>query len=84
MYLNILSTVKMVGRQKGQRHCCHRDGKMVKYLTRMHSSRRGCLPEGCTPPVKKHRSDSIQGTDYIANDFFLNFRVSRSKFENLK
>ena len=26
-----------------------------------------------------HRRDSTQGTDYIANDFFLNFRISRTK-----
>ena len=30
-----------------------------------------------------HRCDSIQGTDYIANDF-LNLRVFRTKIENLK
>ena len=32
----------------------------------------------------QHRRDSIQGTDYIANYFFLNLRVSRAKIENLK
>ena len=31
-----------------------------------------------------HRWDSSQGTDYIANDFFSNVRVSRTKIENLK
>ena len=31
-----------------------------------------------------HRHDSIQGTDYIVNYFFLNLRVSRAKIENLK
>ena len=31
-----------------------------------------------------HRSDSIQGTDYIANYFFFNLRVSRTKIENPK
>ena len=31
-----------------------------------------------------HRRDSIQGTDYIANYFFLNLRVSWTKNENLK
>ena len=31
-----------------------------------------------------HGSDSIQGTDYIANYFFLNLRVSKAKIENLK
>ena len=31
-----------------------------------------------------HRSDSIPGIDYIANDFLLNFRVSGTKFGNLK
>ena len=31
-----------------------------------------------------HRCDSIQGTDYIANYFFLNLRVSRTKIYNLK
>ena len=31
-----------------------------------------------------HRSDSIQGTDYIANYFFLNLKVSRAKIENPK
>ena len=30
-----------------------------------------------------HRRDSIQGAD-IANYFFLNLRVSRTKIENLK
>ena len=32
----------------------------------------------------KHRRDSIHGTDYIANYFFLNLRVSKAKIENLK
>ena len=27
---------------------------------------------------RKHRRDSIQGTDYIANYFFLNLTVSRA------
>ena len=31
-----------------------------------------------------HRSDSIQGTDYIANYFFLNLKVSKAKIENPK
>ena len=31
----------------------------------------------------KHRSDSNQGSDYIADDF-LNLRVSRTKIENNK
>ena len=31
-----------------------------------------------------HRRDSIQGTDYIANYFFFNLRVYRTKIENLK
>ena len=34
-----------------------------------------------------HRSDSIQGFDYIANNYivlFLNLRVCRIKIENLK
>ena len=31
-----------------------------------------------------HRSDSIQGTDYIASYFFLNLKVSRAKIENPK
>ena len=31
-----------------------------------------------------HRSDSNQATDYIANDPFLNMRVSSTKIENLK
>ena len=35
-------------------------------------------------PNLNHRHDSIQGTDYIANYFFLNLWVSREKFENLK
>ena len=30
------------------------------------------------------RCDSIQGTDYIANPFFLNLRVSRTKIENIR
>ena len=28
--------------------------------------------------------DSVQGTDYIANDFFLNLKVFRTKLENDK
>ena len=32
----------------------------------------------------ENRSGSNQGTDYIANDFFLNLRVFRTKIENLK
>ena len=31
-----------------------------------------------------HRCDSIQGTDYVANPFFLNLRVSKTKIENLR
>ena len=31
-----------------------------------------------------HRHDSIQGTDYIANYFFLNLKVSRTTIENLR
>ena len=31
-----------------------------------------------------HRRDSIQGTDYIANYFFLNLRVSRAKIKKSK
>ena len=31
-----------------------------------------------------HRCDSIQGTDYIANYFALNLRVSRITIENLR
>ena len=31
-----------------------------------------------------HRRDSIQGTDYIANPFFLNLKVSRTTIENLR
>ena len=31
-----------------------------------------------------HRRDSIQGTDYIANYFVLNLRVSRTTIENLR
>ena len=31
-----------------------------------------------------HRRDSIQGTDYIANPFFLNLKVLRTTVENLK
>ena len=31
-----------------------------------------------------HRLDSMQVTDYIANYFFLNLRISRKKIENLK
>ena len=30
------------------------------------------------------RRDSIQGTDYIANYFVLNLRVSRTTIENLR
>ena len=36
-----------------------------------------------TQPVEIHRSDPIQGTDYIAN-YFLNLSVSGTKIENLK
>ena len=32
----------------------------------------------------EHRRDSIQGTDYIANPFFLNLKVSRTTIENLR
>ena len=32
----------------------------------------------------KHRSGSIQGTDHIANYFFLNLKVFRAKIENPK
>ena len=32
----------------------------------------------------KHRRDSIQGTDYIANYFFLNLKVSRTKIVNVR
>ena len=31
-----------------------------------------------------HRRDSIQGTEYIANYFFLNLKVSGPKIQNLK
>ena len=31
-----------------------------------------------------HRCDSIQGTDYIANPFFLIIKVSRTTIENLR
>ena len=31
-----------------------------------------------------HRHDSIQGTDYIANPFFLNLKVSRKMIQNLR
>ena len=31
-----------------------------------------------------HRCDSIQGTDCIANSFFLNSRVSKTKIENVR
>ena len=39
---------------------------------------------GVGPESMYHRSDPIQGTDYIANYFFLNLRVSRAKIENPK
>ena len=35
-------------------------------------------------PLRSHRRDSIQGTDYIANYIFLNLKVSRPKIQNLK
>ena len=39
----------------------------------------------CKHTVVKHRSDSNQGTDYIANHpFFLNFRFSVASIKNLK
>ena len=31
-----------------------------------------------------HRCDSISGTDYIANPFFLNLRVFTTKIENIR
>ena len=31
-----------------------------------------------------HRHDSIQGTDYIANPFFLNLKVSPTAIESLR
>ena len=31
-----------------------------------------------------HRSDSVWGTDYIANPFFLNWKVSRTTIKNLR
>ena len=31
-----------------------------------------------------HRRDSIQGTDYIVNPFFLNLKVSRITIENIR
>ena len=31
-----------------------------------------------------HRCDSIQGTDYIANPFILNLKVSRTTIGNLR
>ena len=36
--------------------------------------------------IKKpnHRRDSVQGTDSIANHFFLNLKVSRKTIENLR
>ena len=34
--------------------------------------------------IRHHRCDSIQGTDNIANDLFLNLRVSRTQIQNLK
>ena len=34
--------------------------------------------------VRNHRRDSIQVTDYIANPFFLNLKVSRTTIENLR
>ena len=32
----------------------------------------------------KHRSDSMWGTDYITNPYFLNWKVSRTTIENLR
>ena len=34
--------------------------------------------------LDQHRRDSIQGTVYIVNPFFLNLKVSRAKIENLR
>ena len=31
-----------------------------------------------------HRCDSMWGTDYIANSFFLNYKVSGTTIKNLK
>ena len=33
---------------------------------------------------RQYRCDSIQGTDYIANPFFLNLKVSSTTIENLR
>ena len=32
----------------------------------------------------EHKCDSIQGTDYIANPFFLNLKVSRTTIQKLR
>ena len=32
----------------------------------------------------EHRGDSFQGTDYIADPFFLNLEVSKTNVENLR
>ena len=36
------------------------------------------------PELPIHKRDSIQGTDYIANPFFLNLKVSRTTIKNLR
>ena len=39
----------------------------------------------CKSRVKSvHRRDSIQVTDYVANYFFMNLKVSRVNIEDLK
>ena len=41
-------------------------------------------PPGSAPGSPIHRHDLIQGTDYIANPFFLNLKVSKTTIENLR
>ena len=43
-----------------------------------------CLKQQLNVDYLQHRRDSIQGTDYIVNDIFLNLRVFRTKIEHLK
>ena len=43
-----------------------------------------CQKQQLNVDYLQHRRDSIQGTDYIVNDIFLNLRVFRTKIEHLK
>ena len=56
---------------------------LITFTLNLFEMRNGENKDRNTQTQTKHRSDSIQGTDYITN-YFLNLRVSRTKIENLK